>query len=69
MFIYETLIQSIGQTRSHLARFARERFALRTHEKFRKNSVPESMRYALKRIDMQRKKKSFTPLTDYALRT
>ena len=33
---YETLIQFIGPTRSHLARFARARFALRAHENFRK---------------------------------
>ena len=32
---YETLIQSSGSTRSHLARFARARFALRAHENFR----------------------------------
>ena len=33
-FFYETLIQSIEPTRSHLARFARTRFALRAHENF-----------------------------------
>ena len=36
MIFYETLIQSIGPTRLHLARFARARFALRAHENFRK---------------------------------
>ena len=65
-FFYETLIQSIRPTRSHLARFARARFALRAHENFRKKSVSQSTRNALKRIEMP--KKFFTPLTDYALR-
>ena len=64
-FFYETLIHSIGPTRSHLARFARARFALRAHENFQKKSVSQSTRNALKRIEMQKK---FTPLTDYALR-
>ena len=36
MIFYETLIQSSGPTRSHLARFARARFTLRAHENFRK---------------------------------
>ena len=35
-FFYETLIQSSGPTRLHLARFARARFTLRAHENFRK---------------------------------
>ena len=39
IFFYETLIHSIGLTRSHFARFARERFALRAHENFRKKKV------------------------------
>ena len=52
---YETLIQLIGSTRSHLARFARARFALRAHENFRKKSVSQSTRNALKRIEMQKK--------------
>ena len=66
MIFYETLIQSIGPTRSHLARFARARSLLRAHENFRKKSVSQSTRNALKRIEMQ--KEYFTPLTDYALR-
>ena len=68
MIFYETLIQSIGPTRSHLARFARARFALRAHENFRKKkkSMSQSTQNALKRTEMQ--KKIFTPLTDYALR-
>ena len=36
---YEALIQSIGPTRSHLARFARARFAVRAQENFRQKSV------------------------------
>ena len=36
IFFYETLIHLIEPTRSHLARFARPRFALRAHENFRK---------------------------------
>ena len=56
MIVCETLIQSIGPTRSHLARFARARFALHAHENFRKNnlSVSQSTRNALKRIEMQK---------------
>ena len=61
MFFYETLIRLIGQTRSHLARFARARFALRAHENFRKKSVSQSTQNDLKRIEMQ--KNFFTPLT------
>ena len=57
MIFYETLIQSIGPTRSHLARFARARFALRAQANFRKKSVSQSTRNALKRIKMQKKKK------------
>ena len=49
-FFYETLIQSSGPTRWHLARFARARFTLRAHENFRKKSVSQSTRNALKRI-------------------
>ena len=64
IFFYETLIQSIGPTHSHLARLARARFALRAHENFRKKSVSQSTRNALKRIEMQ--KFFFTPMTDYA---
>ena len=63
---YETLIQSSGLTRSHLARFARARFTLRAHENFRKkkcvsidSKCSETHRNA---------KKNLTPLTDYALR-
>ena len=56
MIFYETLIQSIGPTRSHLARFARARFALRAHENFsKKKSVSQSTQNALKRIEMQKK--------------
>ena len=56
MTFYETLIQSSGPTRSHLARFARARFALRAHENFRKKkSVSQSTQNALKRIEMQKK--------------
>ena len=62
-FFYETLIQSIGPTRSHLARFARARFALRAYENFRKKSVSQSTQNALKRIEMPKKKN--IPLTDY----
>ena len=59
MIFYETLIQSIGPTRSHLARFACARFALRAHKNFRKKSVSQLTRNALKRIEMQ--KKNFYP--------
>ena len=55
MIFYETLIQSRGPTRSHLARFARARFTLRAHENFRKKSVSQSTRNALKRIEMPKK--------------
>ena len=55
MIFYETLIQSSGPTRSHLARFARARFALRAHENFRKKSVSQSTQNAPKRIEMQKK--------------
>ena len=65
MIFFETLIQSIRPTRSHLARFARKRFALRAHENLRKKSVSQSTENALKHIEMQKKKK-ITPLTDYA---
>ena len=65
IFFNETLIHSIGPTRSHLARFARARFALRAHENFRKKGVSQSTQNALKRIEMQ--KINFTPLTDHAL--
>ena len=55
-FFFETLIHSIRPTRSHLARFARARFALRAHENFRKKkSVSQSTQNALKRIEMQKK--------------
>ena len=57
MIFYETLIQSSGPTRSHLARFARARFTLHAHENLRKKSVSQSTRNALKRIEMQKKKK------------
>ena len=56
MIFYETLIQSTGPTRSHLARFARARFTLRAHEIFGKKSVSQSTRNDLKRIEMQKKK-------------
>ena len=60
MIFCETLIQSSGATRSHLARFARARFTLRAHENFRKKkSVSQSTRNALKRIEMHTK--NFTP--------
>ena len=36
---YETLIQLIGPTRSHLACFVRKRFALLTHKKISKKKV------------------------------
>ena len=68
MIYYETLIQSSGPTRSHLARFARARCTLRAHESFRKKSVSQLTQNALKRIKMQKKNFFFTPLTDYALR-
>ena len=58
IFFCETLIHSIGPTRSHFARFARARFALRAHENFRKKSVSQSTQNALKRIEMQNKKHS-----------
>ena len=45
---------SIRLTRSHLARFARARFALRANENFRKKSVSQSTQNALKRIEMQK---------------
>ena len=60
-FFYESLIQSIGPTRSHLARFARVRFAL-SAQNFRKKSVSKSTRNALKRIEMHKK---ITPLTHW----
>ena len=56
MIFYETLIQSSGPTRSHLACFARARFALRAHEHPQQKSVSQSTRNALKRIEMQKKK-------------
>ena len=64
MISYGILIQSIEPTRSHLARFARTRFALRATEYFRKKSVSQSTRNALKRIEMQ-KKKNFTPFEPF----
>ena len=54
MIFNETLIQSMEPTCSHLARFARARFAP-AHENFRKKSVSQSTRNALKRIEMQKK--------------
>ena len=52
-------------SRSHLARFALARFALRAHENFRKKSVSQSTQNALKLVKMQKK---FLPLlTHYAL--
>ena len=57
IFFYVNLIHSIGPTCSHLARFARVRFALCAHENFRKKSVSQSTQNALKRIEMQTKKK------------
>ena len=62
MIFYETLIQSSGPTRSHLARFARTRFTLRAHENFRKKSASQSTRNALKRIEMQKKNYPFDRL-------
>ena len=59
-FFYETLIQSSGSTRLHLARYARARFALRANENFRKKSVSQSTQNVLKRVKMQ--KKMFLPL-------
>ena len=75
-FFYETMIQSIRPTRSHLARFACILLALLARvlrfvltKIFEKKSVSQLSRNALKRIEMQKKKKkNFTPLTDYALR-
>ena len=64
MIFYETLIQSSGPTRSHLARFARARFTLRAHENFRKKSVSQSTRNALKR--MQIKILPLWPITRFA---
>ena len=68
MIFYETLIQSIGPTRSHLARFARARFALRAHENFRKKKCVsieskcfETHRNAKKK-KKKKKKKNFLPL-------
>ena len=56
MIFYETLLHSIGPTRSHLARFASARFALHTHKNFwEKKSVSQSTQNALKRIEMQKK--------------
>ena len=53
----------IRPTRSHIARFARARFALPTHENFQKKSVSQSTRNALKRIEMQ---KNFYPFDQCA---
>ena len=67
IFFNETLIQSIGPTLLHLARFAcaRLHFALtKIFEK--KKSVSQSTLNALKCIEMQKKK--ITPLNHYALR-
>ena len=61
VFFYETFIQLIGPTRSHLARFACARFALRPHENFWKKRVSQSTRNALKRMEMQKKKKNVLP--------
>ena len=47
MIFYETLIQSSRPTRSHLARFARARYALRAHENFRKKK-----KVCLNRLEM-----------------
>ena len=55
MIFYDTLIQSSGPTRSHLALFARARFTLLAHENFRKKSVSQSTQNDLKRIEMQKK--------------
>ena len=67
-FFYETLIQSIGPTRSHVARFARARFALRANENFRKiKEKCVSIDYKCSETH-RNAKKIFTPLTDYALR-
>ena len=60
IFFYETVIQSIEPTCSHLARFTRARFALGALENFQKKSVSQSTGNALKRIEMQK--------IDYALR-
>ena len=50
-------------SRSHLARFACARFALRTHKNFRKKkSLSRSTRNALKRIEMQKKILSLWPI-------
>ena len=40
--------------RSHLARFARARFALRAHENFRKKSVSQWTQNAVKRVKVQK---------------
>ena len=56
-FLYETLMQSIGPTRSYLARFAHARFALCVHKNiFEKKYVPHPTRNALKQIEMKKKK-------------
>ena len=66
-FFYETLIHSIGPTRSHLVRFARARFALSAHENFPKKKCV-SIDSKCSETHRNAKKKNFTPLTDYALR-
>ena len=53
-FFYENLIQSIGSTRLHLARFACARYTHRAHENFRKKSVSQSTQNVLKRIEMKK---------------
>ena len=54
-FFYETLIHSIGPTRSHFVRFARVlRFALT--KILEKKSVSQSTQNDLKRLEMQKKK-------------
>ena len=60
MIFFMKLIHSIRPTRSHLARIARVRFALRAHENFRKKNVSQSTQNVLKHIEMQKKK--FLPL-------
>ena len=50
---YRTEVQTLP-SRLHLARFARARFAHRARENFRKKSVSQSTRNALKRIEMQK---------------
>ena len=66
IFFYETLIHSIEPTRSHLARFARARFALRAHENLKKKKcVSIDSKCSETHTNV---KKMFTALTHYALR-